>query len=63
MYEKCSSELERPYLPSDDKEGAYKSKDENCNLGRRESEGVIVLLKTLDNKTMLREGPLLHSSF
>ena len=50
MYVKCSSELERPYLPSKDKEGAYKSEDENCNLGRRESEGVIVLLEAWTTK-------------
>jgi len=41
MYERCGSELERPYLPPCGKEDAYKQK-RNRTLGRRESEGFIV---------------------
>ena len=41
MYERCGSELERPYLPPKGKEETNKHK-RNRNLGRRESEGFII---------------------
>jgi hypothetical protein len=41
MYERCGSELERPYLPPEGKEGTYKRK-RNRSLGRRESERFIL---------------------
>ena len=39
MYEKCSSELERPYLPPKGKEGIYKSEDEVMSLARGSQRG------------------------
>jgi len=62
MYEKCSSELERPYLPPKGKEGAYKL---NAKLypWQKGVRGGNSTREDMDNKTILREGPLLHSSY
>ena len=39
MYEKCSSELERPYLSPKGKESIYKSEDEVMTLARGSQRG------------------------
>lgn len=47
MYERCGSELERPYLPPKGKEETYKHKRSRI-LGRRESEGFIVPIMAME---------------
>ena len=46
MYEKCDSELGRPYLSPKGKEEPYKQMRNRC-LGKRESEGNIVPIMTV----------------
>ena len=60
MYEKCGSELERPYPSPKGKEKAYKLGEIRISDGR-ESERNIVPIMTVQENTVYGEGSLLHS--
>lgn len=63
MYRKYGSELERPYPAQQScKADSYKPEGE-IDDGRKGVRGVHSTEENTDNKTVSREGTLLHSSY